>query len=58
MVGDSERNDIEPARALGMRTIRVAVEQPPPARSVADAVATDLAQVAATVAAWAGAPST
>jgi putative hydrolase of the HAD superfamily len=28
MVGDSERNDIAPARALGMLTIRVAIEQP------------------------------
>jgi HAD superfamily hydrolase (TIGR01509 family) len=45
MVGDLERNDIVPARALGMLTIRVAIEQPPPAATVADYVCTSLGQV-------------
>jgi len=36
MMGDSERNDIAPARALGMVTIRVAIE---PALPRADATA-------------------
>jgi HAD superfamily hydrolase (TIGR01509 family) len=35
MVGDSERNDIAPAHALGMLTVRVAIEQPLPAATVA-----------------------
>lgn len=46
VVGNSEPNDIEPARRLGARTIRVAIEQPKPSTSVADAVATALADVA------------
>ena len=35
MIGDSEDKDIEPARARGMRTVRIA---PPTATSVADVV--------------------
>ena len=57
MIGDNERNDIAAARALGMRTIRVAIETPPPAESLADAVATDLRQVSALLDQWAGAAS-
>jgi FMN phosphatase YigB (HAD superfamily) len=42
LVGNSESFDIAPARALGMFTIRVAIEEPVPASSVADAVVTSL----------------
>lgn len=52
MVGDNERNDIAPARALGMRTIRVAIERPAH-MSAADAIATDLLQVATLLTRWA-----
>ena len=56
MVGDNERNDIQPASALGLRTIRVAIEASPPlpAESLADAVATDLRQASALLTQWAG----
>ena len=47
MVGDSERNDIAPARSLGMFTIRVAIEEPPPKATIADRVVTSLNDVAA-----------
>jgi HAD superfamily hydrolase (TIGR01509 family) len=46
MVGDSERNDIAPACALGMLTVRVAIEQPLPAATVATHLCGSLAQVA------------
>jgi HAD superfamily hydrolase (TIGR01509 family) len=46
VVGNSEPNDIEPARRLGARTIRVAIEEPKPLSTAADAVATNLADVA------------
>jgi HAD superfamily hydrolase (TIGR01509 family) len=49
MVGDSERNDITPARALGMLTIRVAIEQPlapATAATAATHICRSLAQVA------------
>lgn len=41
IVGNSEMNDIEPAARLGMRTIRVAIEEPAPAPGspIADEVA-------------------
>jgi HAD superfamily hydrolase (TIGR01509 family) len=52
MVGDSEVKDIEPALALGMRAIRVAIEAPAPSASAAHAVATNLADAGATVAVW------
>ncbi len=42
IVGNSEPNDIQPAIALGMRAIRVAIEEPPPASSAAHAVVTSL----------------
>ena len=55
MVGNSEANDIAPAAALGMRTIRVAIEEPAPepGTSAADEVAPSLTQVAKIVARWA-----
>jgi FMN phosphatase YigB (HAD superfamily) len=46
MVGDSEPNDIEPAHALGMLTIRVAIEESLPSASVADYVCGSLSEVA------------
>ena len=45
MVGDSEANDIEPARARGMLAIRVAIEEPLPTTSAANHVTDSLAQV-------------
>jgi FMN phosphatase YigB (HAD superfamily) len=53
MVGNSERNDIAPAVALGMRALRVAIEEPPPPSTAADAVCTDLARVAEWLRTWA-----
>ena len=58
MVGDSEVKDIQPAVAIGMRAIRVAIEQPPPTRTAAQAVATNLVEVRAMIAAWAARPMT
>jgi FMN phosphatase YigB (HAD superfamily) len=52
MVGDSEPADIEPALALGMRTLRVAIEDPVPSTSRADAVVGSLDQVLPMVTAW------
>ena len=46
IVGDSETNDIAPAQALGMGTIRVAIEAPRPSASSANHVCTSLDQVA------------
>jgi putative hydrolase of the HAD superfamily len=43
MIGNSERSDIAPALALGMWTIRVAIEEPAPSDSAAHAVVTSLA---------------
>jgi putative hydrolase of the HAD superfamily len=57
VVGNSERNDIEPGRRLGARTIRVAIEEPAPACTAADALATDLRQVVNVLQAWTGASS-
>jgi len=48
MIGNSEAKDIVPAASLGMRTLRVAIEEPMPAVSVADTVCESL-QEAATV---------
>lgn len=42
VIGNKEENDIEPALALGMRTILVYPDDPAPASSKADAVAPDL----------------
>jgi HAD superfamily hydrolase (TIGR01509 family) len=46
MVGDSERNDIAPARALGMMTIRVAIEQASPEATAATHRCRSLLEVA------------
>jgi len=54
MVGNSEDKDVRPARTIGMRTIRVALEEPPPSTSEADAVTTSLDEAAARLTAWAG----
>jgi HAD superfamily hydrolase (TIGR01509 family) len=47
MVGDSERNDIAPARALGMVTVRVAIEQALPEVTAATHRCRSLPEVAA-----------
>lgn len=54
MVGNSEVNDIEPADDLGMRTVRVCIEELPPAQSRADAVVTSLREVAMILDKWCG----
>jgi len=54
MVGNSEAKDVAPARAMGMRTIRVAVEEPAPAHSSADAVVTSLLDAASLLRSWTG----
>lgn len=45
MVGDSEPNDIAPAKQRGMHTIRVAIEEPIPSATVADHVCSSLYEV-------------
>jgi len=52
MVGDSEVKDIEPARGLGMRAIRVSIEEPPPAATRAQASVTSLCQVQFVLREW------
>jgi HAD superfamily hydrolase (TIGR01509 family) len=52
MVGNSESKDVLPARRLGMRVIRVAIEEPKPASSAADAVTDSLEEVARLLRAW------
>ena len=52
MVGNSEAADIVPAHALGLRSILVAIEDPPPARTQADAVVTSLAQALDVLTSW------
>lgn len=42
VIGNKETNDVEPAKALGMRAILVYPDDPPPAATQADAVAADL----------------
>jgi FMN phosphatase YigB (HAD superfamily) len=53
MVGNSEFNDIEPAARLGARTIRVAIEEPVPAQSLATVVVGSLFDVAQQIEHWA-----
>lgn len=53
MVGNSEEKDVLPAQAHGLRTIRVAIEEPLPASTRADAVTTSLAEVAHLLTSWA-----
>lgn len=52
MVGNSEGNDIEPAIALGMRAIWVAIEEPPPASSAAHGVVSSLDAARSFVSQW------
>jgi FMN phosphatase YigB (HAD superfamily) len=52
MIGNSERHDIVPAVELGMRALRVAIEEPPPAASAAHAVVTSLAAATAVLRSW------
>jgi HAD superfamily hydrolase (TIGR01509 family) len=52
MVGDNEKNDIAPAQALGMRTIRVTIERRDPAETVADLTAANLKEVRDALAQW------
>lgn len=52
MIGDSEENDVLPALALGMRTIRVAIEEDRPAGSAAHAIAASLYEVAEILRSW------
>ncbi|HJY94049.1 MAG TPA: HAD family hydrolase [Streptosporangiaceae bacterium] len=44
MIGNSEDNDILPARSLGIATLWVTIEEPAPAASAASAVAGSLTQ--------------
>jgi HAD superfamily hydrolase (TIGR01509 family) len=53
MVGNSESKDVLPAKRLGMRVIRVAIEEPKPATSEADVVADSLPEVARLLRGWA-----
>jgi len=52
MIGNSELNDVQPAVSLGMRAIRVAIEEPQPEVSDAHAVVTSLAEAAAVLRTW------
>jgi FMN phosphatase YigB (HAD superfamily) len=52
MIGNSEAADIVPARNLGLRTIRVALEEPLPDASVADAVVDSLHAVVTVLRSW------
>jgi beta-phosphoglucomutase-like phosphatase (HAD superfamily) len=52
MVGNSEVNDIEPAVKLGLRSIRVAIDEPPPWRTCANVLATSLFDVAQQLERW------
>ncbi len=52
MVGNSEDKDVVPARALGLRTILVAIERPPPPTTQADAVVTSLDEATTILTAW------
>lgn len=52
MVGNSESKDVVPAKRLGLRTIRVAIEEPKPPTSQADAVTNSLEEVAHLLLTW------
>lgn len=56
MIGNSESADIRPARALGMRTLRVAIEEPLPGSTAADALTDSLLDGAGVVSAWMAEP--
>jgi FMN phosphatase YigB (HAD superfamily) len=53
MIGNSESKDVQPALDLGMRVIRVAIEEPRPAVSAAHTVVTSLADATDLVRCWA-----
>lgn len=53
MIGNSEVKDIQPARDLGLRTILVAIEEPLPEQTRADAVVESLADVRQILCEWA-----
>jgi FMN phosphatase YigB (HAD superfamily) len=55
MVGDTEYADIEPAVALGMRAVLVAIEGPPPPATAADVCVTGLDQALNVLEKWAAA---
>lgn len=52
VIGNSERLDVRPAKALGLRVVRVALEEPPPAVTEADHVACSLREAAKVVIEW------
>jgi FMN phosphatase YigB (HAD superfamily) len=52
MVGNSEVKDIQPAVAMGMRAIRVAIEEPLPASTAAQAMASNLSEAGEILRAW------
>jgi FMN phosphatase YigB (HAD superfamily) len=55
MIGNSEEKDIEPAIAHGMWAIRVAIEEPPPAHSSAQAIISRLDQTRDILERWSAA---
>jgi putative hydrolase of the HAD superfamily len=52
VIGNSERLDVEPARALGLRVLRVAIEEPVPHTSQADRTASSLHEAAEVLQTW------
>jgi FMN phosphatase YigB (HAD superfamily) len=52
IIGNSELKDIVPARALGMRTVRVCIEEARAQDSVADVVVTSLSEVCECLESW------
>jgi FMN phosphatase YigB (HAD superfamily) len=54
VIGNSEDLDIRPARSLGIRTLRVAIEEPPPCASAADHVVRSLSEAADVLGEWCG----
>ena len=54
VVGNSEVRDIRPAQSLGIRSLRVAIEEPQPAVSAADHVTRTLYDAAEVLRAWCG----
>jgi len=52
VIGNSEVKDIQPAVAMGMRAIRVAIEEPLSASSAAQASASNLSDVGEILRGW------
>jgi FMN phosphatase YigB (HAD superfamily) len=52
VVGNSESRDVRPAKALGLPVVRVALEEPVPAQTQADRVASSLREAAGVVSLW------